>query len=409
MMFVYKEKERNLMKKRRMFILCSIITMLILSPTGVYATGQHTIADVFPDVNLAKAIAEQLHNNQNTSVQITDEQLGSIKNLTIPRKNIRDLSGVEKLKNLEFISANDNAISDISMLSKLPNLKGVIISEQVISLPNIKATVPTEFILRNEIGVTPNYTLSAAGTYDNKNLTWNAAGESKLTWLSSTSTVLFSGTVIQNVLSFTYLDVELRGGEPTIYLNLNNQEFMDRKRFMVFVDGKYHFETYHGKFYSSLRETTQTGFRVRRAFAGTKGQKVELYLAPNWPGASTNGKVLLEEYTVEEDMIVNTDVNTDGFVKDIWYTGGNIFLTIDRAAYEARNRITIRLDGRYIGETFNNKHYYTYTVSNTNDTITIARKIDIQPGGVVSVVLLEGIPGNQNSREIAPITTWVHK
>lgn len=206
----------------------------------------------------------------------------------------------------------------------------------------------------------------------------------------------------------TYLSFEVRNREPVINLDLSNEDFLAESRFMVYVDGQYHFETYGGINYYSYRENTETGVRVRRAFEGRQGQKVQIYLAPNSPGHSSEGKVLIEEHVLEANLTIDIP-ETEGFVKDMWYTDGLLYITLDKAAYQAENRIIIRQNGKYIAETYNNRSYYSFIVSETEDTITIRRSVDLQPGNVISAELFAGAPGYQNSQRLAIIATWEYE
>jgi len=204
------------MKKGKMLIIFSIIAMLILSTSPVIATsrtGTQTIAEVFPDVNLATAIAEIIHNNQDISAPITEQSLLDIRNLTIPRKDIRDLSGIERLVNLEYLNADGNAITDISMLSKLPILTGFLVREQAVVLPDTTVRVPTKLILRNNDGAIPDFILSAEGSYSNEELVWISDGENHLNWQSSTPFGVFQGVVTQNVIQPEYTIAEIFADE----------------------------------------------------------------------------------------------------------------------------------------------------------------------------------------------------
>lgn len=195
------------LKKKKGIIFFSIVMMFIVSTIQVDAiknvltsnTGMNTIAELFPDENLAKEIAEILYGNQNTSLLVTQEQLLSITNLSVPNRGIQNLSGLEKLVNLDFLSASGNHISDISVLSQLPNLKGFFITEQVITLPEGKVGVATPLTMLDINGRNPEYRFTVGqGTYANGELIWITAGENQLTWISSSSGI-FQGTVYQDV------------------------------------------------------------------------------------------------------------------------------------------------------------------------------------------------------------------
>lgn len=209
------------LKKKSIILIFSMIMMFIVSTIQIGATNNiivhekdmYTIAQLFPDENLAKAIAEIVHGNQNTSMLITQDQLLDITSLTIPHMGIRNLSGVENLKNLEFISANGNHIHDISLLSHLPNLMGFIVTEQVVTLPEGEVGIPTLFSLLDNNEMEPVYTITQGqGSYANGELIWYTPGENQLTWMHTSMYGIFSGVLVQDVQAYPNLvmDNDLR-------------------------------------------------------------------------------------------------------------------------------------------------------------------------------------------------------
>ena len=93
---------------------------------------QFTIAEFFPDENLAQAIAILLFGNMDTSVFVTTEELETIRFINIQGRNVRDLTGMEHLYNLSYFSAMNNQISDISILAELVNLEHLYINNNQI-------------------------------------------------------------------------------------------------------------------------------------------------------------------------------------------------------------------------------------------------------------------------------------
>lgn len=93
---------------------------------------QYTIAEIFPDENLAKKIAMALHNKEDTSVIVTGEELETIVSLNLHEANIIDLSGLENLINLKYLIAPDNQISDISVLADLDRLEHLYLQDNQI-------------------------------------------------------------------------------------------------------------------------------------------------------------------------------------------------------------------------------------------------------------------------------------
>jgi len=93
---------------------------------------QFSIAEIFPDENLAQAIAILLFGSMDTSVFVTTEELETISFINIQGRNVRDLTGMEYLYNLSYFSAMNNQISDISILAELVNLEHLYINNNQI-------------------------------------------------------------------------------------------------------------------------------------------------------------------------------------------------------------------------------------------------------------------------------------
>jgi Leucine-rich repeat (LRR) protein len=77
----------------------------------------------FPDKNLEAAIREVLKHEP--KVELTDEKLQDVYFLESPGKEIKDLTGLEKCKNLVLIKLSKNKISDLKPLKDLANLQSL--------------------------------------------------------------------------------------------------------------------------------------------------------------------------------------------------------------------------------------------------------------------------------------------
>ena len=96
----------------------------------------------FNDANMYNAIVGALgekisdKDDENKRIYMTQENIDSVTNLSLENKQIYDISGIEKFKNLETISLNHNNIADISMLSELSNLNLLYIADNKIQSIN---------------------------------------------------------------------------------------------------------------------------------------------------------------------------------------------------------------------------------------------------------------------------------
>ena len=84
----------------------------------------------FPDKNLEAAIRDVLKHEP--KVALTDEKLLDIYFLEAPGKEIKDLKGLEKCKNLALIKLTKNKISDLSPLKDLANLQSLDLADNEI-------------------------------------------------------------------------------------------------------------------------------------------------------------------------------------------------------------------------------------------------------------------------------------
>ena len=127
---------------------------------------------MFPDANFAQSIAMALHNNTDTSVEVTEQEFAGITYLTVPNSNIRSISGIENLQNLMYISAEGNQITDISMLSQLPKLATFYIAKQSVIFSDVATGTPTPLTLLNHNGIVPQHEFTVGnGSYNNGMLT----------------------------------------------------------------------------------------------------------------------------------------------------------------------------------------------------------------------------------------------
>ena len=93
-------------------------------------TQAASAASPFPDKNLEAAIRDVLKHEP--KVELTDEKLQDVYFLEAPGKDIKDLTGLEKCKNLALIKLTKNKISDLKPLKDLANLQSLDLADNEI-------------------------------------------------------------------------------------------------------------------------------------------------------------------------------------------------------------------------------------------------------------------------------------
>src|SRR5271170_2421212 len=96
------------------FLERAVPTILAIVLTGLPFSRTTMAASPFPDKNLETAIRGVLKHEPN--LELTDEKLQNVYILEATGKDIKDLSGLEKCKNLASIKLNKNKISDLKPL-----------------------------------------------------------------------------------------------------------------------------------------------------------------------------------------------------------------------------------------------------------------------------------------------------
>ncbi|ASZ07063.1 hypothetical protein CK496_03690 [Enterococcus thailandicus] len=219
------------------------------------------------------------------------------------------------------------------------------------------------------------------------------------------------GSIVDNVLTSEPTDptdppveenkllavgVNERTRKTYINLNLTTEQFNSEERFVVYLDGKYSFETYKGKSYYSNSTNYGEKTGVAKVFAGWKGQKIEVYSAPGKPSESTSGRKLLETLVLDKDVDLGIEKMNDA-VKKISYDGENIYVDFDKSAFEGSNRFVVCQNYSYVAEVFENKAYSSQITNRTADTIQIKISQKSKVGDLLEVRLSSGVPGENSS------------
>ncbi len=108
----------------------SALAVVFILPILVACAQPASADSPFPDKNLEAAIREVLKHEP--KVQLTDEKLLDIYFLEAPGKEIKDLTGLEKCKNLALIKLTKNKITDLKPLKDLANLQSLDLAQNEI-------------------------------------------------------------------------------------------------------------------------------------------------------------------------------------------------------------------------------------------------------------------------------------
>src|SRR5262249_52834539 len=111
------------MRLTRTQLASAALAAAILSPIFLGWSSAAHAASPFPDKNLEAAIREVLKHEP--KVELTDEKLQDVYILEASGKDIKDLTGLEKCKNLLQIKLTKNKISDLKPLADLVNLQSL--------------------------------------------------------------------------------------------------------------------------------------------------------------------------------------------------------------------------------------------------------------------------------------------
>src|SRR5271168_311214 len=99
------------MKRQSLNIIASARAAMLIALLSGGAAGPAGAASPFPDKNLEVAIRGVLKHEPN--VELTDEKLQNVYILEASGKDIKDLTGLEKCKNLALIKLTKNKISEL--------------------------------------------------------------------------------------------------------------------------------------------------------------------------------------------------------------------------------------------------------------------------------------------------------
>ena len=206
----------------------ALASSLILSTSsfGAWAVENEK---VFPDADLQQLVNSRLGLEKDTTVDAP--ALAEVTSLVgVLGFQVADLTGIEKLQNLEFAWFANEPISDLSKLSgntkltnlfltntdltdlttlgSLPEATRVLAIGQNISLPAVKPGIAFELPqIKNRDGSAVELSIPAdspvKGNIADGKVTWESEGSGTITWQSESGNNVFSGTLTQKVGSAT--------------------------------------------------------------------------------------------------------------------------------------------------------------------------------------------------------------
>ena len=142
---------RKILKINSLVLILVLMFNMLFPILSIAAEEKVTIS--FKDKNLYNAILTALGNKVESSdegtltITITKSNLETVTTLELEKKQITDVSGIEKFTSLTKLNLNDNEkISDIKLIAQLPNLETLNLYNNEItditpltSLPNLKS------------------------------------------------------------------------------------------------------------------------------------------------------------------------------------------------------------------------------------------------------------------------------
>lgn len=189
----------------------------------------------------------------------------------------------------------------------------------------------------------------------------------------------------------------------TVMVNIPDAVFKSENRIIVKKNGNYLGEIYAGKSYYSAKTTNAAEAAAGDvAISFTTDLKardvITVDLHKGQPGNTIVMNTLrnLAKLTVTEKMIKVPDVN----LNSVKVTAEGVTVTLPESVYKGKNRIIIRKNDTYIGESYNGVHYYSYNVNTTAGQKAFMMKTPVKSGDKIEVSLVSGAPGTSYGNQL---------
>ncbi|WP_271000973.1 InlB B-repeat-containing protein [Listeria seeligeri] len=154
----------------------TIVTQQTLAGISTFSMQSHEVSDLDGLEYLTGANSIDLYGGENITDLSPLSDLNNLVNLDIAFNNVTDLSPIANLNNLYSFSAVGNSINDISPLANITTLRYLTLTGQTITNPELNYTslisIPNDIINSNGAIIAPS-TISDNGVYNQPNVEWS--------------------------------------------------------------------------------------------------------------------------------------------------------------------------------------------------------------------------------------------
>ena len=138
----------------KLFILCLIAGFATVA-TPLFSADAQTVT--IPDANLLTALESAL--NKAVGADITEAELGGLRQLDARNSSITTLTGLEKATGLRSINLKGNSVSDISPVVNLPSLRLLNVENNPLNYTSLNTHIPAiESAMANRNNASVTYT-----------------------------------------------------------------------------------------------------------------------------------------------------------------------------------------------------------------------------------------------------------
>lgn len=180
--------------------------------------------------------------------------------------------------------------------------------------------------------------------------------------------------------------VDLSISAGLVKITLSEADFKGKNHFVVKRNGRYAFETKAGTYYYTSVHKSNGMATATSTLALKSGDVITVELYPY----GDNKKIkLLSSTTVTEDMIIPADIS--GTHIDV--SGNKITVTSTKDVFAGNNRILLRLNGKYLAESYAGKSYYSQSAKAPQGQAAFSVNTKLKAGDVITADQASGEPG----------------